>query len=102
MYHLMDCYNSTRSALLKGWFFCSSGTFSNGAISYIAGATATANTFGSTDIVHSKLYRSTNTNLQFSDGVDENNATLALAQLYAGLWSNTAAITSITLDAYLR
>jgi hypothetical protein len=40
------------------------------------------------------------TNKSFSiDSVTENNATLANQFLTAGLWSNTAAITSITLLA---
>lgn len=35
-----------------------------------------------------------------NDSVSENNATSATSQLVAGLWSNTAAITSISLTDY--
>jgi hypothetical protein len=93
-------YNSTGRFIEGDGSSASSGTFSNGAISFIAGATATSNTFGSTELYIPNYTGSTNKSYS-SDGVGENNATLALAQLNAGLWSNTAAITSITLDAYL-
>ena len=93
-------YNSTGRFIEGDGSSASSATFSNGAISFIAGATATSNTFGSTELYIPNYTGSTNKSYS-SDGVGENNATLALAQLNAGLWSNTAAITSITLDAYL-
>ena len=54
----------------------------------------TANTFSNNEI-YIPNYRSSN-NKSFSfDAVQENNATSALSELFAGLWSNTAAITSI-------
>jgi hypothetical protein len=92
-------YNSTGRIIEGDGSSASSATFSNGAISFIAGATATANTFGSTELYIPNYAGSTNKSYS-SDGVGENNATLALAQLNAGLWSNTAAITQITLDSY--
>jgi hypothetical protein len=93
-------YNSTGRVLEGDGSSASSGTFSNGAISFIAGATATSNTFGSVELYVPNYAGSTNKSYS-SDGVGENNATLALAQLNAGLWSNTAAINQITLDSYL-
>ena len=59
---------------------------------------ATANTFGSS-FVYIPNYTSSNYKSVSTDEVTENNATAALAFLNAGLWSNTAAITSITIVA---
>jgi hypothetical protein len=63
-------------------------------------ATATANTFGNTEF-YIPNYTSSNYKSFSVDGVTENNATAAFA-LYAGLWSNTAAITSFRLNAIRR
>lgn len=93
-------YNSTGKLLEGDGSATSSVSFTNGAISFIAGASATSNTFGSTE-VYIPNYTSSNYKSYSSDGVGENNATLALAHLNAGLWSNTAAITSITVKPYL-
>ena len=60
------------------------------------GATATANTFGNSEFCIPN-YTSANYKSVSSDGVTENNATAALAAFVAGLWSNTAAITSIKI-----
>lgn len=64
---------------------------------YATGATATSSTFSNVEI-YIPSYSSTSINKSMSvDSVTENNATSALAGLKAGLWANTAAITSITL-----
>jgi hypothetical protein len=64
--------------------------------SYVPGATATSNTFSSSDIYLSNY--AGNSNKSFSaDGTGENNATTSYASIIAGLWSNTSAITSLTL-----
>jgi hypothetical protein len=58
---------------------------------------ATASTFSS-HFVYVPNYAGS-TNKSFSvDSVTENNATTAYANLTAGLWSNSAAITSIKID----
>ena len=69
----------------------------NGAIRLVAATDiSTANTFGNSSL-YIPNYRSSN-NKSFSiDAVTENNATTAWAFLAAGLWSQTAAINSITL-----
>lgn len=92
-------YNSTGKVIEGDGSAASSFSFTNGAIAFIAGNTATANTFGSTE-VYIPNYTSSNYKSYSSDGVGENNATLALAHLDAGLWSNTAAINQITLKPY--
>ena len=57
---------------------------------------ATSNTFGSMDI-YIPNYRGSQNKSVSVDAVSENNATTAYAVLTAGLWSNSAAITSIAL-----
>jgi hypothetical protein len=57
---------------------------------------ATANTFSNTEFYIPNYTSSNNKSVSY-DSVDENNATAAYAFLGAGLWQNTAAITSILL-----
>lgn len=61
-------------------------------------AGSTANTFGSFEM-YIPNYTSSNFKSVSIDSVSENNATGAIADLIAGLWSSTAAITSVTLTA---
>jgi hypothetical protein len=60
------------------------------------GSGTTGSTFAITDIYIPNYAGSTNKSLS-TDSVSENNGTTAFAVLHAGLWSNTAAITTITL-----
>ena len=60
------------------------------------GASATANTF-SNGSIYIPNYTSSNYKSYSVDNVTENNATTAYTDLWAGLWSNTAAITGIGL-----
>ena len=64
------------------------------------GATATSNTFGSTEIYITN-YKSSKNKSFSTDHVMENNATTAYAQLTAGLWSSTAPITTIKIGTGL-
>ena len=64
-----------------------------------AGDTVTANTFGNSEFYIPSYTASVNKSVS-SDGVNENNATGAIASLFAGLWSQTAAITSISIIPY--
>lgn len=57
---------------------------------------ATANTFGNAEI-YIPNYTSANYKSVSIDQVAENNATLGLDMITASLWSNTAAISSMTL-----
>jgi hypothetical protein len=63
------------------------------------GSTSTASTFGNSQF-YIPNYTSSNFKSVSIDGVSENNATTAYVELAAGLWSSTAAITSITLKEY--
>ena len=60
------------------------------------GATATASTFGNTEIYIPNYTLSANKSVSI-DSVGENNATAALSVLVAALWSNSAAISSISI-----
>jgi len=65
---------------------------------YTGGGNGTSNTFGNT-YIYIPNYTSSSANKSISvDTVQENNtSTNAWQELQAGLWANTAAITSITL-----
>jgi hypothetical protein len=60
----------------------------------INGSGSTSSTFGNSSY-YIPNYTSSNNKSVSADGVTENNATQALAQLYAGLWADTSPITSI-------
>jgi len=61
-----------------------------------SGASNTASTFGNGEYYIPNYAGSANKSISL-DAVNENNGTEAYANLSAGLWSNTAAITSIVL-----
>jgi hypothetical protein len=63
------------------------------------GSSSTASTFGNSEF-YIPNYTSSNNKSISIDGVSENNATTAYAELAAGLWSSSAAITSIVLKEY--
>lgn len=67
---------------------------SDGLTFFASAAAATANTFGNAE-VYIPNYTSANHKSYSADSVTENNATSANTGILAGLWSNTAAITSI-------
>ena len=64
-----------------------------------AGSTATASTFSNSEI-YIPNYAGSTAKSWSVDSVAENNSATALATLQAGLWSGTAAITSIKLQDY--
>jgi hypothetical protein len=65
----------------------------------VSGSTATSDTFGNLAI-YIPNYASANNKSVSVDNVQETNATTAYARLIAGLWSNTAAITSLSVRPY--
>jgi hypothetical protein len=65
-------------------------------ISLASGASSTSNTFSNADIYIPNYAGSTNKSFS-GDSVNENNATASFQSLDAGLWSDTSAITSVTL-----
>jgi len=64
---------------------------------YLVPSSATANTFGNTEI-YIPNYTSSNYKSVSVDSVNENNGTSAYSVLTAWLWSNTAAITSLVFQ----
>jgi hypothetical protein len=75
----------------------SSNTSSTIRVGNFNGTDTTSNTFSSHFIYIPNYAASTNKSVSV-DSVSENNATTAYAQLIAGLWSDTAVITSIKLQ----
>jgi hypothetical protein len=76
-----------------------SGTYgSNLYLLWVDAASDTANTFSSNEMYISN-YNSSNFKSISIDGALENNATLATVTMVAGLWSSTAAITSIAITS---
>jgi hypothetical protein len=77
-----------------------SGSYTTGLASrlmaYAVGNGATANTFANSSIYIPNYSGSANKS-RSGDGVSENNATLSVQSIIAGLWANTAAITSVSL-----
>lgn len=65
----------------------------------VPGANGTSNTFSSTELYIPNYTASQNKPLSLMQ-VDERNNTVAEMNAIAGLWRNTAAITSITLDFF--
>jgi hypothetical protein len=76
----------------------SSSSASDAWIGAIDGSNQFTDTFSNTEI-YIPNYASANNKSYSVDSTAEDNATLAFATLIAGLWSNTAAITSISLSA---
>ena len=103
-------YNSSttaaysRTRLIGDGSTASSSRASNSATGLITvtdATNATANTFGSTEIYIPNYAGSTNKPASV-DSRSENNATEAYTDSLAWLWSNTAAITSITIYGNLN
>lgn len=73
------------------------GTYNRNA-GFVSFSSETASVFGSSAIYIPNYAGSTNKSYS-ADGVSENNATTSYLGIIAGLWSNTAAITSASLSA---
>jgi hypothetical protein len=87
--------NRTGRLLYGDGSTAASYSVTTGFTAFDVGNTATANTFSNIEY-YIPNYTSSNNKSYSVDSVTENNATLALANISAGLWSDTAAITSIT------
>jgi hypothetical protein len=93
--------NGSTSNFSARYLYGSGSSTSSGTLARYIGSTksdATANTFNSTDIYIPNYAGSTNKSYSV-DNVDENNGTAADQNIIAGLWSDTAAITSIALTS---
>lgn len=72
---------------------------SNGLSGFADGASATASTFGNTEI-YIPNYAGSNQKSWSTDGVNENNSSTAYAGLYASLYTGTSAINRVTIKDY--
>lgn len=99
---LVSFNGSTASFTERDLYGTGSATGSSSAtpryIAEIVGGSATASVFGN-GVVYIPNYTSSSYKSYSADAVGENNATASLQVLIAGLWSNTAAITSITITS---
>jgi hypothetical protein len=97
--NLVIQFNGSSANLSTRWLFgdgsgVSSGTTTTGYVGNLNGSTSTSNTFSSNQIYIPNYTASTNKSYSV-DAVVENNATASGQTLVAGLWSNTAPITSL-------
>jgi hypothetical protein len=95
-------FNGLTTNLSDRYLFGSGSSAASGTDTFIQlndsnGTTSTANTFTSNE-VYIPNYSSSNNKSVSVDGVMENNATAGYDMLTAGLWSASAAITSITIS----
>lgn len=88
--------NGTRRALYGTGSAAGSDSASNIRLDYLNGNTSTSNTFGTGEI-YIPNYTSSNYKSMSMEAVSENNGSAAYQGMSAGLWSNTAAITSLQL-----
>ena len=89
--------NMSGRQLFGGGSSAGSNSYSSSFWGAINDGGTTASTFGNLEIYIPNYAGSTNKSVSV-DGVEENNATAAFASMIAGLWSNTAAITSLTIQ----
>lgn len=91
------------SRLIEGSGSSVSSFSSTNNIGNVQGTSTTSSTFSSVDVYIPNYAGSTNKSYS-ADGVTENNGATAYATLAAGLWSQTAAITSvgITINAFVQ
>jgi hypothetical protein len=97
-------YPNGSSANMTGRILAGTGSVAvsgtdNRVYGYTNSANSTASTFGNIEF-YIPNYTSSNNKSISVDSVMENNATEGRQGLMAGLWSNSAAITSITLESF--
>lgn len=94
-------FNSATTNFSDRWVYGAGAAYSttNSNIDFLNGRSSfTANTFGNSEL-YIPNYTGSNNKSVSVDSVAEDNSSLAYTQLSAGLWSNTAAITSIQILA---
>jgi len=95
-------FNSSTTSFTNKVLYGNGSTVSSGSnyakAGYMPYSTDTSNTFGNNSIYVPNYTSSTNKSYSL-ETVTENNATSVAMALLAGLWSNTSAITSLSLIA---
>lgn len=97
MYFNGSTSSYSRRALFGDGSSTQTAAYSNEYTLLVTPNSYTSSTFSNV-MVYIPNYRSSNNKAFVVDGVLENNATSSYNYFYAGLWSNTAAITSIKMD----
>ncbi len=96
-------FNGSTASFTDKYIEGNGASASSGSISRYLGVensgSATANTFSNGEVYIPNYAGSANKSFSV-DNVSENNGTTAYADFNAGLWSNTAAITSISLEIF--
>lgn len=90
----LDGYNSTGTYAVGSYNYSAQTCVPIGTIT---SANQTASTFGNS-VAYIPNYAGSANKIVFADGVDENNAAYMSLFISGGMWANTAAITSITLN----
>jgi hypothetical protein len=88
--------NRTERYVLGNGATASSGTGTTAQIGLLPSTSQTASTFGNTSVYIPNYAGSSNKSLSIDD-VTENNATTAYASMWAALWSQTTAISSLSV-----
>jgi hypothetical protein len=101
--NLFVTFNSSSASFARRDLFANVPTVgsSNSADNFIGASndsTFTANTFSNSELYIPNYTGSTNKSYS-SDTLNENNASVSNLRLLAGLWSNTSAITALSLNA---
>ena len=100
---MLISFNGSAASFTSKYLEGNGATVTSGTLAQFIGeenaTSSTANTFGNTEVYIPNYSGSTNKSFS-SDSVSENNATTAYTNLTAGLWSSTAAITSLSLSIY--
>jgi hypothetical protein len=102
-YNLVIAFNGSSANYTLRWLGDAGGSavsytqaaFGSNHLFYIAGDGATANTFANGEI-YIPNYAGSNYKSVSADGANENNSTTIYQGISTGLWSSTAAITSLT------
>jgi len=96
-------FNGTNTNLSTRYLLGTGSSVASGALAYGYAGTANVDSFTANVFSNSSLYIPNyggNSQKSYSvDNVTENNATLSYQNMIAGLWAQTAAITSVTLIA---
>jgi hypothetical protein len=98
---LLSFNSSTSNFTGKQVYGNGAGAFSSASARFIGsipGTSATSSVFGTTEL-YIPNYTSANNKSFSAESVTENNGTTAYQNMTAGLWSDTAAITSVTLTS---
>jgi hypothetical protein len=97
---ILDAYSNTAESWTFTTLTVGGGTYGRMDGGGLTAASNTSNTFASFDIYIPNYAGSNNKSWSLENVSENNSSTNAMLEMVAGLWSNTAAINSITLVPY--